>query len=176
VWGEQLAGALKSKGLVVVNAGEFQKVNESAARRHAAVYEAPPLAHAAMEPLNCMLHVRKNGCDVWLGTQAPARVQAMVAEAVGLAPEKVVVHNFLLGGGFGRKLDADYVVTAAKLVRQVDYPVKVIFSREEDIQHDVYRPYFRDEMSAALDEKGQLIGFGHRSPVPRSSRAMRRRG
>lgn len=162
VWGEQLAGALETQGLVAVNAGEFQKVNESAAGRHAAVYEAPPLAHAAMEPLNCTLHVRKNGCDVWLGTQAPARVQAMVAEAVGLAPGKVVVHNFLLGGGFGRKLDADYVVTAAKLVRQVDYPVKVIFSREEDIQHDVYRPYFRDEMSAALDDKGQLIGFGHR--------------
>lgn len=162
LWGEQLAGALKTRGQVAASSGDFQKVNASAARRHTAVYEAPPLAHAAMEPLNCTLHVRKNGCDVWLGTQAPARVQAMVAEAVGLAPEQVVVHNFLLGGGFGRKLDADYVVTAAKLVRQVDHPVKVIFSREEDIQHDVYRPYFRDELSAALDDQGRLIGFGHR--------------
>jgi CO/xanthine dehydrogenase Mo-binding subunit len=162
VWGEQLASALKTKGVVAANVGDFQKVSAAAVKRHEAVYEVPPLAHATMEPLNCTFHIRKDSCDVWLGTQAPARVQGMVAKAIGMAPEKVTVHNFLLGGGFGRKLDADYVATAAMLAKQVDFPVKVIFSREEDIQHDAYRPYFRDEMSAALDDKGQIIGFGHR--------------
>lgn len=162
VWGEQLAAALKTRGVVAFKEGDFEKASTTAARRHEAVYEAPPLAHATMEPLNCTFHVRKDGCDVWLGTQAPARVQGLVAQATGLAPEKVIVHNYLLGGGFGRKLDADYVATAARLARQVDYPVKVIFSREEDIQHDAYRPYFRDELSAVLDDRGQLIAFGHR--------------
>lgn len=162
LWGAQLATALKGKGVVTLDEGGFQKASASAARRHRAVYESPPLAHTAMEPLNCTIHVRKDGCDVWLGTQAPARAQALVAQAVGMAADKVVVHNFLVGGGFGRKLDADYVETAAHLAKQVDYPLKVVFSREEDIQHDAYRPYFRDELAAGLDKDGMLVAFSHR--------------
>lgn len=163
LWGEQLAAALKGKGLVAVNDGDVVRASAGAARRLDAVYEVPPLAHAAMEPLNCTLHVRKNSCDVWLGTQAPARVQSLVAAVLGMKPAQVTVHNHLVGGGFGRKLDADYVVTAAKLARQVNFPLKVVFSREEDIQHDAYKPYFRDEMSAALDAQGALISFSHRT-------------
>ena len=163
VWGEQLTDALKGKGVVPVNEGTVGRPVGPGSRRHEAVYESPPLAHATMEPLNCTIHVRPNGCEVWLGTQAPARAQALVAQAVGLAPEQVVIHNYLLGGGFGRKLDVDYVATAAKLARQVDYPLKVVFSREEDIQHDAYRPYFRDEMAAVLDANGELVEFSHRT-------------
>jgi CO/xanthine dehydrogenase Mo-binding subunit len=162
IWHEQLAAALRQKGMVDVNEGSFEKASAGAARTHRALYVSPPLAHSALEPLHCTIHARKDGCDVWLGTQAPARVQSFVAQVVGMAPEKVAVHNHLLGGGFGRRLDADYVIPAAQLARQVDYPLKVVFSREEDIQHDAYRPYFIDEMSAALDEKGELIGFSHR--------------
>lgn len=162
VWHDQLAAALKQKGVVDVNEGSFEKASAAAARRHTALFLSPPLAHSALEPLHCTIHVRKDGCDVWLGTQAPARVQSYVAQVVGLPPEKVVVHNYLLGGGFGRRLDADYVIPAAQLARQVDYPLKIVFSREEDIQHDAYRPMFLDELAAALDEKGQLIGFSHR--------------
>ncbi|MBT2305529.1 xanthine dehydrogenase family protein molybdopterin-binding subunit [Variovorax paradoxus] len=164
VWGEQLAQALsKQKGVVPVAEGSFEKANATAARRHRAVYESPPLAHSALEPLNCTIHVRKDGCDVWLGSQAPARVQSLVAKAIGMAPEQVTVHNYLVGGGFGRKLDADYAETAAHLAKQVDFPLKVVFSREEDIQHDAYRPYFRDELAAVLDRKGELVAFSHRS-------------
>jgi CO/xanthine dehydrogenase Mo-binding subunit len=162
IWRDQLAAALQQKGVVDVNEGSFEKANAAAARRHRALYVSPPLAHSALEPLHCTIHVRKDGCDVWLGTQAPARVQSFVAQVVGMAPEKVAVHNYYIGGGFGRRLDADYVIPAAQLARQVDYPLKVVFSREEDIQHDAYRPYFLDEMSAALDAKGALIGFSHR--------------
>jgi isoquinoline 1-oxidoreductase beta subunit len=164
IWGQQLATALqgKGKGFVALNQGNVETVSATAAGRHQAVYESPPLAHSALEPLNCTIHVRKDGCDVWLGSQAPARVQGLVAKAIGMAPEKVVVHNYFIGGGFGRKLDADYAETAAHLAKQVDFPLKVVFSREEDIQHDAYRPYFRDEISAALDKQGQLIAYDHR--------------
>jgi isoquinoline 1-oxidoreductase subunit beta len=162
IWHEQLAAALRQKGVVDVNEGSFEKASAAAARTHRALYVSPPLAHSALEPLHCTMHVRKDGCDVWLGTQAPARVQTFVAQVLGTTPERVSVHNYLLGGGFGRRLDADYVIPVAQLARQVDYPLKVVFSREEDIQHDAYRPYFLDEMSAALDAKGELIGFSHR--------------
>jgi isoquinoline 1-oxidoreductase subunit beta len=162
IWHEQLAAALRQKGVVDVNEGSFEKASAAAARTHRALYVSPPLAHSALEPLHCTIHVRKDGCDVWLGTQAPARVQTFVAQVLGTTPERVSVHNYLLGGGFGRRLDADYVIPVAQLARQVDYPLKVVFSREEDIQHDAYRPYFLDEMSAALDAKGELIGFSHR--------------
>lgn len=163
VWGTQLAAALKGKGVVAVNEGSFTKASATAARRHQAVYESPPLAHTTMETPNCTIHVRNDGCDVWLGTQAPARAQALVANAIGMPPEKVVIHNFLVGGGFGRKLDADYVETAAHLAKQVDFPLKVVFSREEDIQHDAYRPYFRDELAAGLDKNGAPVAFSHRT-------------
>lgn len=162
VWDAQLETALKGKGVVTTKQGNYVKGSAAAARRHSAVYVSPPLAHATMEPLNCTIHVRKDGCDVWLGTQAPARVQGLVAKAVGMAQEKVVVHNYLVGGGFGRKLDADYVETAAHLAKQVDFPLKVVFSREEDIQHDAYRPYFRDEMAAGVDKQGRPVAFSHR--------------
>jgi isoquinoline 1-oxidoreductase beta subunit len=161
VWGEQLAQALQGKGQVTQQEGNLAQAF-AGATRHAAVYEAPPLAHTTLETLNATLHVRKDGCDVWLGTQAQARVQQMVAAEVGLPPEKVVVHNHLVGGGFGRKLDADYVATIARFARQVSYPLKVVFSREEDIQHDAYRPYFRHELAAALDAQGRMVGFEHR--------------
>jgi CO/xanthine dehydrogenase Mo-binding subunit len=162
VWREQIGAALKQKGVIDTNEGDFVKAFAAAPRKLTSTYVSPPLAHSALEPLHCTIHVRKDACDVWLGTQAPARVQGFVAQVVGLPPEKVAVHNFLLGGGFGRRLDADYVIPAAQLAKQVDYPLKIVFSREEDIQHDAYRPMFVDELSAALDDKGGLVGFSHR--------------
>ncbi|OUL99269.1 xanthine dehydrogenase family protein molybdopterin-binding subunit [Variovorax sp. JS1663] len=162
VWRGQLADALRGKGQVILDQGSVTRASAAAARRHRAVYESPPLAHTAMEPLNCTIHLRQDACEVWLGTQAPARVQSLVAGVVGLAPAQVTVHNHLIGGGFGRKLDADYAEIAARFAKQVDFPLKVIYSREQDIQHDAYRPYFRDELSAALDAKGRLVAFSHR--------------
>lgn len=161
-WLESLKSAMNQKGVVATQDGDFARTAATAARRHEADYEVPSQAHAALEPLNCTLHVRPDGCDVWLGTQAPARVQSLVAGITGLAPEKVVVHNHMIGGGFGRRLDADYVEQAAKIARQVRGPVKLVWSREEDLQHDTYRPYFFDQLSAAMDARGQVVAFSHR--------------
>ena len=91
-----------------------------------------------------------------------ARVQAMAAKAAGLPLEKVMVHNHLLGGGFGRRLEADGVVRAVEIAKHVDGPVKVVWTREEDIQHDMYRPYWFDRLSAGLDDKGRPVAWKHR--------------
>ena len=161
-WRASVRDALKRKGVVALQEGDFAAAKARAAKVHEAEYDAPPLAHAALEPLNCTLHVRPDGCDVWLGTQAPARVQAVVAHITGLAPAQVAVHNHLIGGGFGRRLDADYVEQAAKIARQVQGPLKLVWSREEDLQHDTYRPLYCDEFAAALDADGKLLAFSHR--------------
>ena len=126
------------------------------------MYELPFLAHAAMEPMNCTVHVREDGCDVWVGNQVVSRAQATAAQVTGLPPEKVQVHNHLIGGGFGRRLDVDGITQAVAIAKQVDGPVKVIWSREEDIQHDVYKPYFFDRMAAGLDANGTPIAWHHR--------------
>ena len=127
-----------------------------------ATYQVPFLAHAALEPMNCTVHVRKDGCEVWVGTQAIARAQATAAKTTGLPLDRVVVHNHLLGGGFGRRLDVDGVTRAVQIAMHVDGPVKVIWTREEDIQHDMYRPFWFDRISAGLDEKGKPVAWSHR--------------
>jgi len=106
--------------------------------------------------------VREDGCEVWVGTQVLARAQAVVAKAAGLPLEKVVVRNHLIGGGFGRRLEIDGVARAVDIAKHVDGPVKVVWTREEDIQHDMYRPYWFDRMSAGLDEKGMPVAWNHR--------------
>src|SRR5258705_199601 len=133
------------------------------AKRLEAVYQLPFLAHAAMEPMNCTVHLRKDGCDIWVGTQAPTLTQTVVAELTGLPKDAVKIHNHLLGGGFGRRLDVDGSVLAVKIAQQVDGPVKVVWSREEDIQHDMYRPYYYDRLSAGLDAEGMPVAWTHRT-------------
>jgi isoquinoline 1-oxidoreductase subunit beta len=127
-----------------------------------AVYEMPFLAHAAMEPMNCTVHVREDGCEIWVGTQVVSRAQATAAEVTGLPPEKIHVHNHVIGGGFGRRLDVDGITQAVAIAKQVEGPVKVVWSREEDIQHDVYRPYYYDQMAASLDPQGMPVAWTHR--------------
>ena len=112
--------------------------------------------------MNCTVHLRKGSCEVWVGSQALARAQAAAAKAAGLPIDNVVVHNHLIGGGFGRRLEADGVVRAVQIAQQVDGPVKVVWTREEDIQHDMYRPYWFDRISAGLDEKGLPVAWHHR--------------
>jgi isoquinoline 1-oxidoreductase beta subunit len=131
-----------------------------------AVYEAPFLAHATMEPVNCTVHVRADACDVWVGTQVAGRAQATAAKVTGLPKDRVSVHNHLIGGGFGRRLEVDYVTQAVAIAKQVDAPVKVTWSREEDVQHDIYRPYYYDRISAGLDGNGKLVGWSHRIAGP----------
>jgi isoquinoline 1-oxidoreductase subunit beta len=153
--------ALRS-GAVAQTIGDVDKAMASAVTKVEALYHAPFLAHAAMEPMNCTVHLRKDECEIWVGSQAMARVQAMAAKAAGLSPEKVIVHNHLLGGGFGRRLEADGAVRAVQIAQHVDGPVKVVWTREEDIQHDMYRPYWVDRISAGLDAKGRPVAWNNR--------------
>jgi isoquinoline 1-oxidoreductase subunit beta len=158
----QLAEASQHPGVVARNEGDAATALAGAARRIDAVYQVPFLAHAAMEPMNCTAYVRDDGCDIWVGTQAPTLTQAVIARMTGLPKDAVKVHNHLLGGGFGRRLDVDGTVLAVKVARQVDGPVKVVWSREEDIQHDMYRPYYYDRLSAGLDANGRPVAWTHR--------------
>jgi isoquinoline 1-oxidoreductase beta subunit len=158
----ELEKATLHSGPVAQNTGNIDGAMASAVTRVEATYQVPFLAHAAMEPMNCTVHVRKDGCEVWVGSQVIARTQAAAAKVTDLPVDKVVVHNHLIGGGFGRRLEIDGVIRAVQIAQQVDGPVKVVWTREEDIQHDMYRPYFFDRMSAALDGKGMPSAWNHR--------------
>jgi isoquinoline 1-oxidoreductase subunit beta len=158
----ELEKATLNPGPVAQNIGNVDTAMASAVTKVEAIYQVPFLAHAAMEPMNCTVHVRKDGCEVWVGSQALARAQATAAKTTGLPSDQVVVHNHLLGGGFGRRLDVDGVTRAVQIALQVDGPVKVVWTREEDIQHDMYRPYWLDRISAGLDEKGMPVAWKNR--------------
>ncbi|MFN3623467.1 MAG: molybdopterin cofactor-binding domain-containing protein, partial [Hyphomicrobium sp.] len=157
-----LAKASEREGAVAKKEGDAAGAMASAATKVESVYENPFLAHATMEPLNCTVHVTDSGCDIWVGTQVPANTQLAVSEALGIERDKVRIHNHLLGGGFGRRLEFDFVVLAARLAKQSKDPVKIIWSREEDVQHDMYRPYYYDRISAGLDGDGKLVAWKHR--------------
>ena len=159
----QLEAALLKPGVIARKDGDVAKAMAEAATKVEALYQMPFLTHATMEPLSCTMHVRKNGCDVWVGSQVLAHAQATVADVTGLPLEKILVHNQLLGGGFGRRLEVDFITQAAQIAKQVDGPVKVVWTREEDIQHDIYRPYYCDRMVAGLDEGGMPVAWSHRS-------------
>lgn len=149
-------------GVVVRKDGDFEGALGSAARKLHAVYELPFLIHAAMEPLNCTVHVQRDRCEVWVGTQVLTRAQAVAAQVSGLPIDKVTVHNHLLGGGFGRRLEVDSIERAVQIGKQVTGPVKVVWTREEDTRHDMYRPYFYDEVEAGLDASGRPVAWRHR--------------
>jgi isoquinoline 1-oxidoreductase beta subunit len=159
---DELEKATLSSGSVAQNIGDSNKAMASAVTRIEATYQVPFLAHATMEPMNCTVHVRKDSCEVWVGNQVLARAQAAAAETAGLPLDKVVVHNHLIGGGFGRRLEIDGVIRAVEIAKHVDGPVKIVWTREEDIQHDMYRPCFFDRISAGLDGKGMPVAWNHR--------------
>jgi len=161
-----LAKASESSGVTVRKDGDPDSAFTAAAKKVEAVYQAPFLAHAAMEPMNCTVHVQKDTCEVWTGSQVLSRARAVAAEVTGFPVEKVVVHNHYLGGGFGRRLEVDYVAQAVRIAKQVDAPVKVVWTREEDVQHDVYRPYYYDRLAAGLDQRGTLVAWTHRIVGP----------
>jgi len=159
---DELEKATLKSGAVAQSIGDADKAMASAVTKVEATYLVPFLAHATMEPMNCTVHVRKDGCEVWVGNQVLPRVQATAAKTTGLPLDKVVVHNHLIGGGFGRRLEIDGVTRAVQIAMQVEGPVKVVWTREEDIQHDMYRPCFFDRLSAGLDAKGMPVAWNHR--------------
>ena len=159
IWND-LRAASKKDGAVAKSVGDIAK-GLSQGDRYEGEYELPFLAHATMEPMNCTVHLTPGACEVWIGTQVMTRVQEYAAKAANLPLDKVTVHNHYLGGGFGRRLEADMVDSAVRIAKEVDAPVKVVWTREEDVQHDVYRPVYRDVISASLSG-GKIVAWKYR--------------
>jgi isoquinoline 1-oxidoreductase subunit beta len=155
-----LEAAVHEPGVVAATKGNPGAAAARAATHVAAVYHQPFLAHAALEPMNCTIDWRKEACEIWTGTQAPDRAVMKLVQ-LGLAPEQIQLHNHLLGGAFGRHLRVDGIVIAARIARHVQGPVRVLWPREEDIQHDRYRPYYVDRLSAGLDGHGKPLSWRH---------------
>ncbi|MGA7815600.1 molybdopterin cofactor-binding domain-containing protein [Caballeronia sp.] len=159
---QELANASKQNGAVARKDGDVTKGFADAKTRVDAVYQQPFLAHATMEPVNCTVYVRADACDIWVGTQVPTRAVDAGVRITGLPADKITVHNHLLGGGFGRRLETDFIAQALKVGKQLNTPVKVVWTREEDVQHDMYRPYYYDTIAAGLDANGKPIAWQHR--------------
>ena len=160
IW-HDLRKASEGSGAVAKNAGDVEKAL-SQGEKYEAAYELPFLAHATMEPSNCTVQLKPDSCEIWLGTQVISRVQDTVAKLTGLPVEKVTVHNHLIGGGFGRRLEPDMALTAVRVAQHMDgEPLKVVWTREEDIQHDVYRPAYRDTIAATLSG-GKVAAFKYK--------------
>ena len=164
IW-SRLRKASARDGAVARQVGDVEKAlgphGHAARGVYEAIYEMPLLAHACMEPMNCTVHVTPTSAEVWIGTQAIERVRAAVARAASLPESRVTVHNHLIGGGFGRRLEHDMACSAARIARHVDGPVKVVWTREEDIRHDAYRPAYHDILWARLD-RDRIVGWKHR--------------
>jgi isoquinoline 1-oxidoreductase beta subunit len=160
VW-EQTRVASEQDGVVAKAVGNATQALSQGGDRFDADYELPFLAHATMEPLNCTVEVKQDSCEVWVGSQVISRAQAVAAQVTGLPREKVIAHNLLMGGGFGRRLEVDHIEKAVRIAQKVEGPVKVVWTREEDIQHDVYRPVYLDKLSASLKD-GKIVGWRHR--------------
>jgi isoquinoline 1-oxidoreductase beta subunit len=165
----QYAALAEKPGAVAKRRGNVANALDRAARKLEATYEMPYLAHAAMEPLNCVAHVRTgggatDGCDVWTGTQFQTGDRDWAARAAGLKPEQVKVHTMLLGGGFGRRavLDSHFVREAVQLSRAVTAPVKVVWTREDDMRGGYYRPSCYHSIRAGLDATGNPLAWQHR--------------
>ena len=164
---EQLRRLTAEPGKTVRDDGDAEAVLAAAAGDYLeAVYDVPHLAHAPMEPQNCTAHVAGDRCEIWAPTQVPGVAQSAVATALDIPRENVVVHTTFLGGGFGRRLVADFVLEAAHLSRRVGGPVKVIWSREDDMRHSMYRPQVRHLLRAVLDEGGTPLAWHHRVAAP----------
>ncbi len=163
---EMFIAASKKSGAVAQKEGDCEAALFSAPKRIDAVYEVPFLAHATMEPMNCVADVRKDGCEIWVSTQDPQGFQAKACEITGLPEEKVIVHTTLLGGGFGRRHEPDVLAHAVQVSKAIGAPVKMTWTREEDMMHDWYRPASYHMLSGGLDGSGNLVAFKHKIVAP----------
>ena len=163
---EKMLRLASEPGAVIRSDGDFDKAHASAVKKIDAVYEVPFLAHATMEPVNCTAHVRGDSCELWAPTQIPGAAADAVASALGIPRERVKVHVTFIGGGFGRRLIQDYAVEAALISRDAGAAVQVVWSREDDIRHDFYRPAACHVLQAGLDAQGHLVSWRHRGSSP----------
>jgi len=159
VWATLKKTAGANAGLPARKEGDAAAALKSAQRTVEAVYELPLLAHAPMEPMNCTADVKADRCDLYVGTQVQQMAQAAAAAAAGLPPERVNVYTTLLGGGFGRRLDVDFIPAAVEASKAMGAPVKLIWTREDDMTHDTFRPPALEEISGGIDSAGRLIAW-----------------
>ncbi len=148
-------------GKEVIGYGDVSAAMQSAAKTISAEYQVPYLAHAPLEPMNATVWVRDGQCEIWTSTQVPLFARSAAAKALGLSKDDVTVHHPLLGGGFGRRLETDYVVMAARIGQATGYPVKMIWSREEDTQKGLFRCADMSRFSAGLDAQGRLTAYNN---------------
>ncbi|NNM60645.1 MAG: xanthine dehydrogenase family protein molybdopterin-binding subunit [Steroidobacteraceae bacterium] len=151
--------AADDPGLAARTDGDADAALRGAVRTHSARYELPLLAHATMEPMNCTADVHADGCDLYVGTQVQQLAQAAAAPAAGLPPDRVRVHTTFLGGGFGRRLEVDFIPAAVAGSKALGRPVQVIWTREDDMTHDTYRPPALEDISAGFDAAGRLSAW-----------------
>jgi isoquinoline 1-oxidoreductase beta subunit len=156
---DEIRAASEREGVVAKSVGDASKAQGS--DKIEATYHVPLLAHAPMEPMNCTVHVKPDACEIWVGNQVITRTQAIAAKLTGLPLSKVVVHNHLIGGGFGRRLEIDMIAKAVRIAQKVDGPVKIVWTREEDIQQAMYRPFYFDRFAAVLTD-GKISAWSHR--------------
>jgi isoquinoline 1-oxidoreductase beta subunit len=149
-------------GKVVRNEGDAAATLAGASQKVEAVYELPFQAHATMEPMNCTVDIRADRAEAWSPTQAPDWTRSAIAQVTGLPPPSINVHTTLMGGGFGRRYQADFVIEAAQVGKAVGAPVQLLWTREDDMQHDFYRPYAYHRLSGAVDAKGNAVAWHHR--------------
>ena len=166
VLSEELRQLTAVPGSEVRNDGDAELVLAAHSSTVEAAYEVPHLAHAPMEPQNCTAHVNGDRCEIWAPTQSPGVARDLVATALDLPLDNVVVHTTFLGGGFGRRLVSDFVLEAAHLSKRIGQPVKVIWSREDDMCHSLLRPQVRHVLRAALSETGVPLAWRHRVAAP----------
>jgi len=149
-------------GKTLRNDGDASTALEKAAKKFEAVYELPFQAHATMEPQNATAHWRKDRVEVWAPVQTPSMALPDIAKAAGLPQEAITLHITFLGGGFGRRINADYAAEAVEISKAVSAPVKTVWTRTDDLQHDFYRPASFHRLKGGLDEKGRIVAWQHR--------------
>src|SRR5437588_120475 len=176
IWRAFAAAAARS-GEVVRTVGDVDAGLKGAARTVEATYQAPYLAHACMEPMNCTAQVRGNRCEVWAPTQNPQGIERAAAKLTGLPVEAITVHVTYLGGGFGRRGGpTDYATEAVELAKQIAAPVQVAWTREDDIQNAVYRPATYNVLRGGLDGRGAPVAWSHRLVGPEGGSFLLTRG
>jgi len=163
---KEFLSRLDQKGIVARNDGDAPGAIDQAERKFEAVFQLPFLAHATMEPMNCTVDARPDGCEIWAPTQNQTGVLGAAIKITGFKPEQVTVHTTYLGGGFGRRFERDFVEEALLLSRAAGRPVKLVWTREEDIRNDFYRPMNATRIRAALDASGRVTAWSQTIVCP----------
>ncbi|MCG2635403.1 MAG: xanthine dehydrogenase family protein molybdopterin-binding subunit [Gammaproteobacteria bacterium] len=168
---DELAERANQPASSVTDQGHAEKALKIASRRLEARYQLPYLAHATMEPMNCTAHVQADRCDIWAPTQSPASTVEIASRLTGLKEDQISVTTTYLGGGFGRRYNIDFVEEAVEISSLVGQPVQLIWSREDDMRHDFYRPQNSHLLRAAINDDSQVTAWFHRIAVPSITQA-----